>query len=76
MTSTSQAEWDATEALTRTFEAHLKSNGVWSETVPFVNDEWETETTGPRKGWGEAIASNAVWAGQALAQRLGSHTER
>ena len=74
--STSQGEWEATEAFARTFEAHLKSNGVWAEKTLFVDDEWEVTPATPAQGWGEAIATNMVWAGQALAGRLGSHTER
>lgn len=74
--SANQGEWEAAEALARNFEAHLKAHGVWDEKTLFVDDEWETAGSGPKKGWGEAIAANVVWAGQALAGRLGAHTER
>lgn len=38
----------------------------------FVDDEYETggPITGPKVGWGESIASNVLWAGNALASRL------
>jgi hypothetical protein len=45
---------------------------VWDERALFVDDEWETTTTGPKKGWGEALASNLTWAGDAVAQKLGA----
>jgi hypothetical protein len=73
--SSNQNEWEQTEALAKKFEDALKANGVWDERVLFVDDEWETTTTGPKKGWGEALASNIMWAGDALAQKLGARTD-
>ena len=73
MDSTNQTEWEQTEALAKKFEEALKAHGVWDERVLFVDDEWETP--GPSKGWGEALASNLTWAGDALAQKLGARTD-
>jgi hypothetical protein len=76
--STSQGEWEATEALCRKFEEDLKSHGVWDEKILFVNDEYETgglDTSGP-KGWGESIAGAALGAAQALAGRLQGYTDK
>lgn len=72
--SANQNEWEVTEELVKKFEAALKTHGVWDERVLFVNDEWET--SGPRKGWGETLAANMIWAGDALAQRLGARTDQ
>jgi len=74
--STNQIEWEQTELLAKKFEDALKANGVWDERALFVDDEWETTTTGPKKGWGEALASNLTWAGDAVAQKLGARTDQ
>jgi hypothetical protein len=74
--SANQIEWEQTELLAKKFEEALKANGVWDERALFVDDEWETTTTGPKKGWGEALASNLTWAGDAVAQKLGARTDQ
>ena len=73
--STSQGEWEATEALCAKLEAALKEHKVWDERVLFVNDEYESEGQ-TQKGWGETVASAVMGAGQAAAERLTAYTDR
>ena len=78
--STSQGEWEATEAMCRRFEQLLKEHQVWNETTLFVNDEYEKPTAGldPNEGkkWGETIASTVIGGAQALAGRLTGYTDK
>lgn len=73
--STSQGEWEATEALCHSFEALLKEHKTWDEKTLFVNDEWE-QTPQTTKGWGEIIAGGVINAGNALATRLSAYTDK
>ncbi|WVF66439.1 hypothetical protein IAT40_001179 [Kwoniella sp. CBS 6097] len=75
--SANQGEWDATESLLKKFEHSLKAEKVWDETILFVNDEYETGGASKvAKPWGETIAGAVIGAGQALAERLNSYTDR
>ncbi|KAK8845398.1 hypothetical protein IAR55_006111 [Kwoniella newhampshirensis] len=75
--STSQGEWEATEALCRKFEEALKAQKVWDHKTLFVDDEYETGgASGSNKGWGESIAGAVMGASHAIADRLNAYTDR
>ncbi|WVR03349.1 hypothetical protein IAU60_000340 [Kwoniella sp. DSM 27419] len=75
--SANQGEWDATESLLAKFEQALKSEKVWNDTTLFVDDEYETGGVAKQnRKWGEFIAGTVTAAGQALADRLNSYTDR
>ncbi|EIW67803.1 hypothetical protein TREMEDRAFT_69409 [Tremella mesenterica DSM 1558] len=70
--SSSQREWEATQLLCTKLEDALKSQGVWDERILFVND---TDEDG-QKGWGESLAGAVLSAGQAIAERLTTYTDK
>lgn len=74
MISTSQTEWDATEAVCKQFEDILKKYNLWDEKVHFVNDEYDTAGE-PVKGWGETVAEAVTNGASFVAGKITSFAE-